>query len=65
MKDFIVRVSENRAGQQKKLGLGLEGRPQLKSCLSKIREMTESVGHFLQVGIHQQEINGYVLHMNV
>lgn len=65
MKDFIVSVSGNRARQQKKLDLGLEGKPQLKSSLSKIREMTEPVAHFLQVGIHQQEKNGYVLHKNM
>ena len=65
MKDFIVSVSGNRAGQHKKLDLGIEGKPQLKSSLSKIREMTEPVAHFLQVGIHQQEKRGYVLHKNM
>lgn len=58
MKDFIISVSGNRARQQKKIGLALEGKPQLKSSLSKIKDMTEPVAHFLQVGIHQQEKMG-------
>lgn len=54
-KAFIVSVPGNRTGQQRKigLGLGLEGKLQLKSSLGKIREVTEQEAHFLQVSIHQ------------
>lgn len=53
--NFILSVSGNRAGQQGKISLSLEGKPQLKSSFSEIRETTEPAAHFLQVSLHQQE----------
>lgn len=65
MKDFIVSVSGNRARQQTKIGLGLEGKPQLKSSLSK-EERDDRASSSLSSGGHSSAgENGYVFHKTI